>query len=379
MQSSEGGYYSTLDADSEGKEGKYYVWQPEEIRALLGDDEYRVFAPHFGLDQAPNFEGEDWNLHVYQELDAVAHENDMTLETASLILNSARSKLFKAREGRIRPGRDEKILTSWNALMIKAMAVAGQVLGERRYVASAQRALDFLVHTLWRDGRLLATYKDGRAHLAAYLDDYAFTIDALLTMLSVRWRKSDFDLACALANCLLERFQDPDGRGFFFTADDHEKLLHRSKSFMDDALPAGNAVAALALGRLGHLLGESLYLDAAQATVNAAWQAVEQLPHAHNGMLDALEEQLDPPQTIVIRASPSSIGSWQERCARNYSPGRLCIAIPDDVEELPGLLGYRLARGDATAYLCEGHHCDAPIDDFHELDAALRRSEVCPR
>ncbi|MGH8208561.1 MAG: thioredoxin domain-containing protein, partial [Steroidobacteraceae bacterium] len=179
MQAPEGGYYSSYDADSEGHEGRFYVWDREAVRQALTTQEYRAFAPRFGLDRAPNFEGQ-WHLHVFQSVEAVAKSLELTVDAVAALLDSARPKLLAIRNARIWPGRDDKILTSWNALMIRGMAVAARTLERPDLAASATRALDFIRGTLWRDGRLLATYKDGRAHLNAYLDDYVYLADAVL-------------------------------------------------------------------------------------------------------------------------------------------------------------------------------------------------------
>ena len=376
MQSPEGGYYSTLDADSEGEEGKFYVWSPDEVREHLTPEEYSAFAPHFGLDRSPNFEGHHWHLHVFRDIETLAADLALEVGAVSALLDRARGKLLEIRNQRIWPARDEKILTSWNALMIKGMATAGRVLEEDRLVASADAALGFLSDKMWRDGRLLATYKDGRARLPAYLDDYAFLIDALLALLQCRWRERDLRFAIELADAVIDHFQDRERGGFYFTADDHEKLIHRSRPLMDDALPAGNGIAAFALGRLGHLLGEGRYLEAAEGAIRAAWSSVRQYPHAHNALLLAAEEYIHPPETIIVRGEGSDLDRWRERCTRDFAPRRLTVAIPSDAPNLPALLAERTPRGEVTAYRCEGHHCDAPITDFAELEAALTPHEV---
>jgi uncharacterized protein YyaL (SSP411 family) len=186
MQSPAGGYYSTLDADSEGEEGKFYVWNPLQVKAILDDDEYAVFAPLFGLDRDANFEGH-WHLHRYAAVGEIAEQQQLDRETVNRLLTTARGKLLSAREQRVRPGRDEKILTSWNGLMIRGMAQAGRLLDKPEFVASARRAADFIYDRMYVDGRLLATHKDGRSHLMAYLDDYAFMLDALLELLQADW------------------------------------------------------------------------------------------------------------------------------------------------------------------------------------------------
>ena len=358
MQSPEGGYYSSLDADSEGEEGRFYVWTTEEVRRLLSEQEYRVVAPRLGFDRQPNFEGQ-WHAHVYESIEALSGKLGLAEADIETHLESARQKLLAAREQRVHPGRDEKILVSWNALMIKGMAQAARHFAEPRYQQSAERALEFIHTQMWTDGRLQATYKDGRAHLAAYLDDYVFLIDAILELLQVRWSNADLDFALQLADIVLTHFSDPAG-GFYFTADDHENLIQRPKPLSDDSLPAGNAIAAKVFGRLGHLLGETRFLDAAEQTLKAAWQAIRQGPYGHTGLLLALEEVLYPIETIIIRAD-DNMQAWQDAVARDYAPRRLVFAISNDTANLPGLLSERKPRDGGVAYRCQGMTCQAPI------------------
>jgi uncharacterized protein len=375
MQSPEGGYYSSLDADSEGEEGRFYVWTREQARALLDDDEYRVAAKHFGLDRPPNFEGH-WHLYVAREQKRLAAELSLPEERVGELLQRARTKLFAAREQRVRPGRDDKILTAWNALMIRGMSIAGRRFGRDDWLDSAERALDFIRTRLWRDGRLLATYKDGRAHLRAYLDDYVFLADALMEFSQARFRAEDIELAVALMETVLARFQDNDRGGFYFTADDHEALILRPKSMVDEATPAGNGIAAGVLLRLGHLLGDTRYLEAAERTLQGGWQAITDLPYAHGTLLLALDEYLHPSQTIVLRGDAATLPAWQHRCQRHYAPRRLSLAIPGGDARLPGLLAERKPLGPATAYVCAGHACGTPITLLSELDEVLRENEV---
>jgi hypothetical protein len=371
MQSPDGGYYSTLDADSEGHEGKFYVWTPEQVRALLSAEEYAVFAPRFGLDRTPNFENEWWHLHVFQGTEGITRALGIEPERADALLAGARQKLFEARAQRIHPGRDEKILTAWNGLMIKGMARAGRLLEKPEFIASAEHALDFIRATLWKDGRLLATYKDGKAHLPAYLDDHAFLIDGILELLQARWQSSDLQFAVELAELLLTHFQDRDNGGFYFTADDHEKLLHRPKPASDEAIPSGNGIAALTLLRLGHVLGEPRYLDAAERTLKVLYPAVRRYPSAHNALLNAIEEYLEPTQTIVLRGPAVALPTWLGRCLQKYAPHRMVFAIPDGTADLPAPLAQRIATGEVTAYICTGQSCQPPVTRLDELDRAL--------
>jgi len=367
MQSPEGAYYATLDADSEGEEGKFYVWKPAEVKQLLTATEYNIAAAHYGLQQTPNFEGQ-WHLHVYQGLPEIADKLGLAVDEAAQQLTSARNKLLHARETRPRPGRDEKILTSWNGLMIKGMAVAGRRLNDPSLIQSAQTALDFIRDKLFQDGRLLASYKDGQARLMAYLDDYVFLIDAVMECLQSQWRTQDLHFAIQLADVVLEQFEDPQHGGFYFTANDHEQLYHRPKPFSDESMPAGNGIAAYALQRLGHLLGEHRYIEAAERALRAAWPAMQQIPYAHCAMLLALEEYLYPTETFVIRGQGGSLLEWQGHCQTRYRPRMQCYAIPADEDALPGLLAERKAEAQTVAYHCSGTSCKPVIRRLEALN-----------
>ncbi len=376
MRAPGGGFYSSLDADSEGEEGKFYVWSPDEAQTLLTAEEYAVFAPRFGLDREANFEGRHWHLHGFQDPDAVAQKVGLPLARVRALLDSARDKLFQARERRVRPGRDDKQLVSWNALMIKGLAVAGRHLGRREYVDAAEQALDFIRAELWRDGRLRAVYKDGQARFAGYLDDYAFLMDATLELLQARWRDGDLAFVLELAEVLLAHFQEPRKGGFYFTADDHETLIQRPRPLYDDATPAGNGVAAQVLLRLGHLLGSMGYLVAAERTLKWAWPPLEQSPMACTALLTALEEYFHPGQSVVIRGKAQAMEPWRERCARPYAPRRLTLAIPADAPNLPGQLAQRTPMDGVVAYVCMGTQCSAPITRLEDLEAVLAEGEV---
>jgi uncharacterized protein YyaL (SSP411 family) len=377
MQSPEGGFYSSFDADSEGHEGKFYVWDREEVRQALTDREYAVFAPRFGLDREPNFEGR-WHLHVFQSLEEIARQQQLAPGEVEPLLESARAKLLAIRNARIWPARDEKILTSWNALMIRAMASASRALRRDDLEQSATRALRFIRDKLWQNGKLLATYKDGRSHLNAYLDDYVFLADAILELQQTRFDTDELQFARGLLEVVLLHFEDAHSGGFFFTSDDHEQLIHRSKSFADEATPAGNGVAAFVLQRMGYLLGETRYLEAAERTVRAAWLAMEKHPHAHTTLLGALEELLNPPEIIILRGEKSQIASWARELHSLYAPRRLVLAVPADAQGLPQALAEKrfppttAAASNAIAYICRGTTCSAPIDSLSGLVTRLR-------
>jgi hypothetical protein len=370
MQSPEGGYYSSLDADSEHEEGKYYVWTPDEARTLLTPEEHAALAPHYGLDGPPNFEHRHWHLRVAKPLEQVASSLGLSADEARRRLDAGRAKLLAAREGRVRPGRDEKVLASWNALMVKGMAHAGRVLGEPAWIASARRALDFIRATLYRDGRLRAVYKDGQARLNGYLDDYAFLLDAVLEMLAAEFRPDDLQFARALADTLLTQFEDPAEGGFFFTSHDHEALIHRPKAAPDNATPSGNGVAAFALQRLGHLLGEPRYLESAQRALELFGPQLARHPAGHASLANALEEHLEPPSVVVLRGPAPDLDAWQSRLDARYRPAVLGIAVPAGLTGLPPALD-KPAQTTTQAWVCRGSTCLPPVGQPEALDQAL--------
>ena len=375
MQSPAGGYYSTLDADSEGEEGKFYVWDTSEIESALTEDEWRITAAVYGLKGAPNFEGK-WHLNLHQSVSSAAERLGIPAAQAETALASARATLYRVRSQRVWPARDEKILTAWNGLMIKGMAHAGGVLGRDDFTQSATDALEFLRTSVWQDGRLFATTKDGKTHLNAYLDDHVYLIDGILELLQCRWKAEDIEFASALAERVLEHFCDAEHGGFFFTSDDHETLILRQKPTTDDAVPSGNGIAARVFLRLGHLLGETRYLDAAEATLEAMSASVKRLPSAHGALLIAQEEYLHPTQTVILRGDVDRMTQWMAAVRSRYAPRRVTVAVPQDARNLPGLLAARSAGDAVTAYVCEGHHCRAPINDFAEFEQHMDNTAV---
>ncbi len=370
MQSPEGGYYAALDADSEGEEGRYYVWDRSEIRALLDEREYVLVERHYGLDLGPNFEDRAWHLCVVRPLDAVAAELGLSPDEAAARLAAARGKLLAARDERVRPGLDNKILTGWNALMIGGMARAGRVFERADWLASARRAAASLRDRSWRDGRLYVTDARQRGRLNGYLDDHAFLIDALLELMQTAFDPEDLAFAEELADALLESFEDPDGGGFFFTRHDHEALIQRPKPIHDAATPAGNGVAARALARLGHLTGETRYLDAAERTVRAFYGRLRESPAGCATIAAALCEQLQPPGFVVLRGPAAELEQWQTRLAARFEPQLMVLAIPEGMGGLPPILD-KPAKGRVNAWLCRGVECLSPTDDYAELEVSL--------
>ncbi|HEY6095654.1 MAG TPA: thioredoxin domain-containing protein [Gallionellaceae bacterium] len=370
MQAAEGGYFSALDADSEHEEGKFYVWRPEELRAVLTPQEYDICRLHYGLDLPPNFEGA-WHFRVALPLPEVAARLGMTLDECAQRLASANATLAKQRETRVRPGRDEKILASWNGLAIKGMARAARVFERPDWLQSARRANDFVRTHMWRNGRLLAVHKDGQSRFAAYLDDYAFMLDAQLELLQGEFAAGDLRWAMALAKVLLAQFRDAERGDFFFTAHDHETLIQRPKPVHDSATPSGNAVAALALSRLGHLTGESRHMQAADGVLRRYYPLMAQQPDGFASLLMLLQESLRPLPMLVLRGDVEATAPWRAALRETYSARLFGVALPTDDDGLPEPLRKPVSHK-PVAWLCHGAHCLPPITQLEEFRKALQ-------
>ncbi len=377
MQSPEGGYYSALDADSEGEEGKFYVWSVDEIRSILTPEEFEIASLAYGLDRPPNFEEHAWHLVMARSFEETARLLETNEGAVHAALASAQLKLRAVRDKRVWPGRDEKILTSWNALMVAGMARAARAFGRKDWLESARRSLAFIHIALWNDGRLLATYKDGHAHLDAYLDDHAYLLAALLEVLQADFDVRDLEWAQEIGDALLERFHDAERGGFFFTAHDHEELIQRPKPGPDNATPSGNAVAALALNRLAFLTGETRYSDATAGTLALFWPQLQRSPAAFGTMLAALEEQLTPPDTLIVMGARDAFGPWHKLLDTAYLPGTITLFIPAGTQGLPPPLD-KPARDSVNAWLCEGVTCRVPIEKPETLRDALELPKIAP-
>ncbi len=370
MQADHGGYYSSLDADSEGEEGRFYVWDREEVRSALDARAFSLVERIYGLDEAPNFEDRHWHLAVRCGLDQAANELGLQPDDACAILADARACLFGRRETRVRPGLDHKILTGWNGLMMGGMARAARVFEREDWFESARRALCFIRAELWRDGRLLATSAGGAGRLNAYLDDHAFVLDALIEMLQTRFDEETLAFANTLADALLDAFEDPAQGGFFFTRHDHETLIQRPKPVHDNATPAGNGVAARALARLGHLTGEMRYLTAAERALRMAYAVLSESPGGCASTALTLAEWLAPPSIVVLRGPDAPLATWHRALRIHHLPDVVHVAIPEGVGNLPPALDKPVGER-VNAWVCRGVNCLSPIADLAELEATL--------
>jgi uncharacterized protein YyaL (SSP411 family) len=296
--------------------------------------------------------------------DDVAGQLGIAVETGRAHLSRARRKLFAAREQRVRPGLDNKVLTAWNALAIAGIARTVRTLDAPPLLGLAENALDNLYNAAWRDGRLYAKTGTDAQRFPGYLDDNALLLDALIEMLQCRWSARDAAWAIVLAEALLEHFEDRERGGFFFTAHDHERLIQRPKPFTDEALPSGNGVAARALLRLGHLVGETRYLEAAERTLRAGFSDLRQMPQACCSMLRALNDFLHPRTHVVVRFdSAAEASTWRAAIADRANRRCDIYFIPRDTGKLPGTLAAQTHAAGGVAYRCRGTQCEAPVRD----------------
>ncbi len=390
MQSTDGGYYSAQDADSEGVEGKFFVWSQNEINALLNQaakqenidvESIEYFKTRFGLDRAENFEGQ-WHLHGYVSEASLAKQHHLDEAELHNQLHLIRQYLFQQREKRIHPQTDTKILSAWNGLMIHGMAITGRLLNKPDYIESASKAAYFLKNQCWKNGQLFASAKDGNVSLKAYLDDYAFLIYGLLELLQSQWDNTLYQWTLELADTLLAEFEDTEYGGFYFTSHNHEDLIQRLKTFSDDAIPAGNAIAALSLNRLGYLAGKQHYIDAAERCLQSAWRSINNAPISHCALLNALNEYLTPPDILIIRSHKTTDSgaknkedetSWNALIRQHHLPTTLIYDIPAS-EKPHSTLAEKIAGDTNRAYPCTGMQCQNSIENTADLEKYLRNN-----
>jgi uncharacterized protein YyaL (SSP411 family) len=353
LRQPEGGFASALDADSEGVEGRFYVWRPEQVREALGDELALSAVEYFGITEAGNFEGASIPVVAGPEPEG---------------LGEIKAKLLAAREQRVRPGLDDKRLTAWNALMIAALAEAGAVLERDDYLGAARGAAEFVLRDL-RDpgGRLLRSYNRGRAKLAGYLEDHAFLLEALLTLYEATFEPRWFDEARALGEEIITRFGDAERGGFFAVADDHERLITRRKELEDAPIPAGASAATFGLLRLARLTGEARYEEAAMGTIRLLHELVARHPTAFGHLLQAIDFQLADVQEVAL-VGPGA--EPLERVVRETFRPHLVLA-GGQAGAVPLLQGREPVDGRAAAYVCVHFACLRPVTEPDELRTLL--------
>jgi len=386
LRDKRGGFHSSEDADSEGQEGKFYVWSYDEIVQVLGEEDAKFAVAWYNLSRGGNFDSHEAYhrgmniLHTPRSAEEVATEFGLTADQFDVKRREINRKLFDHRAKRVRPGLDDKVLASWNALMITAFARAHQAFGEPRYLAAAQEAADFILREMTRDDVLLHTHRDGDSRLPGYLDDYSFLIAALIDVYESDFNPRWLQEADRLAQRMLEHFWDDERAGFFFTSDDHTDLLVRTRASQDGATPSGASVAALALLRLAKYRDRADYYDRTQAMLEAQYRYLAEVPRAFLKMLVAVDFMVYAPKEIAIAGPQGAPGTQALLAAArgSFLPNKIVAwldpALPDATKiakEIPLLEGKALQNGLATAYVCENFACKKPVTAPEEMLAQL--------
>ncbi|MFX1582401.1 MAG: thioredoxin domain-containing protein, partial [Promethearchaeota archaeon] len=386
MTSPLGGFFSAEDADSEGEEGKFYVWSEKEVRDALTTKEAEVFLDVYSFEPEGNFLEEatgkrtGTNIpHLRVSLEAEGQNRKMIPKVLSELLDGARKKLFVIREKRIHPHKDDKILTDWNGLMIAALAKAARVLREPRFTEAAIKAVKFVFTDLYKDGHLLHRYRDGEATISAFLDDYAFMIWGLLELYETTFNPDYLEKAINLNQTLLTHFWDTQDGGFFFTADDAEDLLLRKKDAYDGAIPSGNSVAMLNLLRLSRITGTS-DLEFKAAKIGQAFSGdVLRSPAGFTLMIVAVDFAVGPTYELVLVANPEANDSQEmvKAITERFIPNKVMLLLPQREEKriaklAPFTKDYTSISGKATAYVCSNHQCQLPTTDIQQMLVLLK-------
>jgi uncharacterized protein YyaL (SSP411 family) len=389
MTSKEGGFYSAEDADSEGVEGKFYLWTLPQIQEIIGKNETEIFKKIYNLEDTGNFKSQEAEqtagsniLHLKKTLPDSAAELGVPEKQLLQRLEKNREQLFRIRKKRVHPFKDDKILTDWNGLMIAALAKAGLVLDEPRYTSAAVKAADFIMRKLRdKNGRLLKRYRKGNAGLPAHLNDYAFVVWGLLELYQAGFKTIYLQEAIRLNDQMIKHFWDPQSGGLFMTADDGEKLLIRNKEIYDGAIPSGNSVAALNLLRLGHMTGRQDYLQKAESIGKAFSGSVNRYPPGHTHLMVAVEYALYPNYEVVIAGKPGAKDTRAMLTAlrQPFLPGKIVLLRPADKKEAAEII--RMApytefmvpkNGRATAYVCTEFVCKLPTTEISQMLANLQ-------
>jgi uncharacterized protein len=373
MTDARGGFYSSQDADSEGEEGKFFVWSRAEVISLLGEPEAAVFCDYYDVTESGNFEGQNI-LHIVTTLEDVAIKHKITSDRAREVIEAGRRKLFGVREQRVKPGRDEKVLTAWNGLMLTSFAEASAILDRADYREVARASASFLLTELQPNGRVLRTYKDGAAKLNGYLEDYASLIDGLISLYEATGELQWIEAAIKLADTMIDEFWDDEAGGFFFTGKTHEKLIVRSKEWLDNATPSGNSIAALVLLKLNALTTNEDYRRRATTIFRLMSDQMRRYPSAFGLALQAVDFYLSSPLEIAVvgEASDERFIQMTKTVWDTYLPNRVISLLGNDFDRAPQVVPLLAGRNDPKdrpmAYVCRSHTCEAPVfspDDLH--------------
>jgi uncharacterized protein YyaL (SSP411 family) len=371
MTDARGGFYSSQDADSEGEEGKFFVWSRQAVLDLLGERDGNLFCEYFDVTEGGNFEGQNI-LHITSSIEDVAVRNKISVAQLQATIKTGRQKLFKLREQRVKPDRDEKVLTAWNGLMLASLAEASAILERSDYRSVAEANAHFLLAHLQKDGLLLRSYKDGEAKLNAYLEDYACLIHGLISLYEATGELTWIESAVSLADKMIEQFWDESAGGFFFTGNRHEQLIVRTKEFMDNATPSGNSIATLSLLRLALLTGNEDYRRRATAVLRLSADQIRRYPSAFGFALSAVDFYLDSPLEVVIVGSPDPrLDALLRAVWQTYLPNRvvaLCRKEHEQAEALiPLFTGRNTLASQPTAFVCRANTCQKPANTPDDL------------
>lgn len=383
MTNAGGAFYSAEDADSEGVEGKFYVWSRQEILELIGSELGELFCDVYHVTTTGNFEdGANILNLIDHDLYDYAAKNQLDINELEAKMAEVRERLYEVREQRVHPFKDDKVLTAWNGLMIAALAKAGRVLQRKDYIQAAERAIEFILAKLTaEDGkRLLARYRDGEAAYLGYIDDYAFLLWGLLEVYEATFQPKYLRQAIHLTDDLKELFWDNEYGGFYFTGNDGEELLMRPKEIYDGAMPSGNSVAALALLRLARITDNQDYITMVERMFGCFSHEVLQYPRAYTYFLLALDYYLSAPSHIVIAGDKedAAVQAMLALAGRTFMPETVVIYNDphyqtDNVELIPIAAGQTAVDGRATGYICENFACQRPVQTFEEFEQMLRK------
>jgi len=348
-----GGFYSSQDADSEGEEGKFFVWKPEEVADVLGAKDAAEFSKVYDVTRVGNFEGSN-----------ILNLPNPPTEKGDAAFEPSRRRLFEAREKRIKPFRDEKVLTAWNGLMLAAFAEASAILNDNTYLETAKRNADYLLSNLKQDDRVLRTWKDGKAKLNGYIEDFSNLADGLIELYQVSGEERYLHEAKALADTMITAFWAEETSGFFFTSNDHEELIVRSKDFFDNATPSGNSVASDVLIRLSKFYGDERYEQFALTALRQVAPQIKRFPSGFGRALSTLEFHLSEVKEIALIGEPG--GTLEREVWSEYRPSKV-VAIGDGTSAVPLLRDRNQIDGRPTAYVCENFVCQRPVTTVDEL------------
>ena len=367
MQSAEGGYCASIDADADGVEGGFHVWTNEQIRQLLSAEQYHCLSQYYGLDKAANFESKFWHLTQRTSISALAANGATSAGEIEKLLDQARVILARNRDQRVHPTTDPKRLTGWNALVIDGLVKASIALDIPEWGRKAITLLDLLIEQMWVDKRLYTVRYEGQSHFPAYLDDHAWLLQATLNVLKLRWHPRHYLFAIKLGDTIVRQFTDPDNAGFFFTASDEAVPLQRIHANQDDATPGAAGSAIMALLQLGHLSGNSDYLDAAHSALQATFAEMSKYPMSHSSLLNALNEYLEQPAQVIITGTDRKKIAHIHQALLDHD-GVHCYAFVSGDEELPGLPGAFDGSAEVSAFVCRNQSCLPAVDT---LEATL--------